>query len=66
MLNIKRLSNDEAKLMITASEKKSNQIGIPMCLAMTDESGYLLAFSRLDGGKVRASPSKRRSPVRVS
>ncbi len=52
MLNIKRLSNDEAKLMITASEKKSNQIGMPMCFAVTDESVNLLAFSRMDGGKV--------------
>ena len=52
MLTIKRLSIDEAKLMITASEKKSDQIGIPMCIAVTDESGNLLAFSRMDGGKV--------------
>ena len=52
MLTIKRLSIDEAKLMITASEKKSDQIHIPMCIAVTDESGNLLAFSRMDGGKV--------------
>lgn len=52
MLNVKRLSIDEAKLMIAASEKKSNQIGIPMCIAVTDESGNLLSFSRMDGGKV--------------
>lgn len=52
MLTIKRLSIDEAKLMLTASEKKSDQIGIPMCIAVTDESGNLLAFSRMDGGKV--------------
>lgn len=52
MLNIKRLSNDEAKLMIAAAEKKSAQIGIPMCVAITDESGNLIEFSRMDGGKV--------------
>ena len=52
MLTIKRLSIDEAKLMINASEKKSDKIGIPMCIAVTDESGNLLAFSRMDGGKV--------------
>ena len=52
MLNIKRLSIDEAKLMIAAAEKKSDAIGIPMCIAATDESGNLLAFSRMDGGKV--------------
>jgi len=52
MLNIKRLSNDEAKLMIAAAEKKSAKIGIPMCIAVTDESGNLIEFSRMDGGKV--------------
>jgi len=52
MLSIKRLSINEAKLMIAAAEKKSEQIGIPMCIAATDESGILLAFSRMDGGKV--------------
>ena len=52
MLTIKRLSIDEAKLMIAGAEKKSDRIGIPMCIAVTDESGNLLAFSRMDGGKV--------------
>ena len=52
MLSIKRLSNDEAKLMIAASEKKSARIGIPMCIAITDEFGNLIEFSRMDGGKV--------------
>lgn len=52
MLSIKRLSNGEAKLMIAASEKKSAQIGLPMCIAVTDESGNLIEFSRMDGGKV--------------
>lgn len=52
MLTVKRLGNDEAKIMIAAAEKKSVQIGIPMCIAVTDESGNLIGFSRMDGGKV--------------
>ncbi len=52
MLTVKRLSNEEAKLMIAAAEKKSSDIGIPMCIAVTDESGNLIEFSRMDGGKV--------------
>jgi uncharacterized protein GlcG (DUF336 family) len=52
MLTVKRISNDEAKLMIAAAEKKSVKIGIPMCIAVTDESGNLIEFSRMDGGKV--------------
>ena len=38
--------------MIAAAEKKSAKIGIPMCIAVTDESGNLIEFSRMDGGKV--------------
>jgi len=52
MLTIRRLSNDEAKIMIIAAERKSTEIGIPMCIAVTDESGNLIAFSRMNGGKV--------------
>ena len=52
MLNVKRISNNEAKLMIAAAEKKSAKIGIPMCIAVTDEAGNLIEFSRMDGGKV--------------
>lgn len=52
MLTIRRLSNDEAKVMITAAERKSTEIGVPMCIAVTDESGNLIAFSRMNGGKV--------------
>lgn len=52
MLTIKRLSNEEAKRMIEAAERKSAEIGVPMCIAVTDESGNLIAFSRMDGGKV--------------
>jgi uncharacterized protein GlcG (DUF336 family) len=52
MLTIKRLSGEEAKLMIAAAERKSDQLGVPMCIAVTDESGNLIGFSRMDGGKV--------------
>jgi len=52
MLNVKRISNNEAKVMIAAAEKNSAKIGIPMCIAITDESGNLIEFSRMDGAKV--------------
>ena len=52
MLAINRVSADEAKTMIAAAEKKATEIGVPMCIAVTDESGNLIAFSRMDGGKV--------------
>ena len=51
MLTISRLSADEARTMIEAAEKKATEIGVPMCIAVADESGNLIAFSRMDGGK---------------
>jgi uncharacterized protein GlcG (DUF336 family) len=52
MLEIKRLSIEEARVLVEGSIKASNEIGVPMCIAVTDESGNLLAFERMDGGKI--------------
>ena len=52
MLIIRRLSLDDAKVLLEGAEKKSLQIGVPMCTAVTDEAGHLIAFSRMDGGKI--------------
>ena len=52
MISVKRISNKEAKLLITAAEQKADQFGIPMCIAVTDESGNLISFSRMDSGKI--------------
>jgi uncharacterized protein GlcG (DUF336 family) len=52
MLEIKRLSIDEARVLVEGSVAASNEIGVPMCIAVTDEAGNLLAFERMDGGKI--------------
>ena len=52
MLNIKRLSRDEARILIAGATQKALEIGVPMCIAVTDESGNLIAFERMDGGKI--------------
>ena len=54
MLSIKRLSIDEARVLIEGARKKANEIGVPMCIAIVDESGNLIAFERMDGGKVHS------------
>lgn len=51
MLTVKRLSRDDAGVMIAAAEEKAVTIGVPMCIAVTDETGALIMFSRMDGGK---------------
>ncbi|MGE5128014.1 MAG: GlcG/HbpS family heme-binding protein [Sphingomonadaceae bacterium] len=52
MLSIKRLSIDEAQVLIAGAIAKSTEMGIPMCVAVTDESGHLIRFDRMDGGKI--------------
>jgi len=51
MLNLKRLSIDEAHCLTAGARAKADEIGVPMCIAIVDESGNLIAFERMDGGK---------------
>ena len=55
MLNIKRLSHAEAEILIQGATIKSSEMDIPMCIAVSDESGHLMAFNRMDGGKVSST-----------
>lgn len=54
MLSISRLSIADAQLLIQGAREKANDIAVPMCIAVTDESGSLIAFERMDGGKVHS------------
>jgi uncharacterized protein GlcG (DUF336 family) len=52
MLQIARLSLSDARTLIDGAAKRAHDIGVPMCIAVTDESGNLIAFERMDGAKV--------------
>lgn len=52
MLAIPRLSLADAQILIAGAKAESKRIGVPMCIAVTDESGHLIAFERMDGAKV--------------
>jgi uncharacterized protein GlcG (DUF336 family) len=52
VLDIKRLSLAEAQILIEGAKRKCAAIGVPMCVAVVDESGNLIAFERMDGAKV--------------
>ncbi|OEY65577.1 GlcG/HbpS family heme-binding protein [Marinobacter sp. X15-166B] len=52
MLEIKRVDIEDARVLIAGAAAKAREIGVPMCIAVTDESGNLVAFERMDGGKV--------------
>ncbi|AWT26741.1 hypothetical protein Csp1_19730 [Corynebacterium provencense] len=51
MLTITRIDRDDAHALIDAAIERSTQIGIPMCIAVADDSGYLVAFDRMDTAK---------------
>jgi uncharacterized protein GlcG (DUF336 family) len=52
MLTIKRLDITDAHKLIEGARAKAQEIGVPMCIAVTDESGNLIAFERMNGGKI--------------
>lgn len=38
--------------MLEAAERRAAAIGVPQCIAVVDDGGNLMAFTRMDGGKV--------------
>src|SRR3972149_3659658 len=52
MLTLRRLDVEEAQILIEGAAAKARDLGIPMCIAVTDESGHLIRFERMNGGKV--------------
>lgn len=54
MLTLNRLDIDDAQTLIATARAKAQDIGVAMCIAVTDESGNLIAFERMDGAKITA------------
>ncbi|MGV1822800.1 GlcG/HbpS family heme-binding protein [Agrobacterium sp. CG160-95] len=55
MLMIERLDIEDARCLIAGARAKATEIGVPMCIAIVDESGQLIAFERMDGGKITST-----------
>lgn len=55
MISITRLDIADANVLIEGAVAKANEIGVPMCIAITDEAGQLIAFCRMDGGQVTST-----------
>ncbi|MBY6157532.1 MAG: heme-binding protein [Pseudomonadota bacterium] len=55
MITVTRLDLNDAHVMLKAARAKADEIGVPMCIAITDDAGNLVAFERMDGGKVTSS-----------
>ncbi len=52
MLTIKRLDLDDARVIIAAARARAEQMGVPVCIAVADESGNLIAFERMNDTKL--------------
>ena len=52
VLTVKRLSLGDALKLIRGAARRARKIGVPMCIAVTDEAGNLIAFERMDGAKI--------------
>lgn len=55
MKTITRLDLADARVLIAGAAAHAETIGVPMCIAVVDESGQLIAFERMEGGKVTSS-----------
>lgn len=46
------LTHDAARRLVDGAVGKADEIGVPMCIAVTDDGGQLLAFVRMDGARM--------------
>ncbi len=52
MINAPRLSLDDARQIIAACKLKAKEIEVDMDIAITDDSGNLIAFERMDSARI--------------
>lgn len=52
MITVPKLTLDDVKIILAASEQKAREIGVDMDIAVVDEGGHLLGFYRMDNAKI--------------
>ncbi|WP_292057588.1 heme-binding protein [Martelella sp.] len=55
MQTITTLDITDARKLIEGARNHADKIGVPMCIAVTDNAGNLIAFERMEGGKVTST-----------
>lgn len=50
--NHPKLTLEGAQAVVAAAEKRATEIRVPMNIAVVDDGGFLMAFSRMDGAKI--------------
>lgn len=58
-----RLTHDGAQLIIQAAVNKAQEMQVPQCITVVDDGGHLLAFVRMDGGKLLSIDSSTRKAM---
>lgn len=51
-MNHPKLTLEGAEAVLSAAKEHAARIGVPMNIAIVDDSGHLLAFARMDGAKL--------------
>jgi uncharacterized protein GlcG (DUF336 family) len=52
MKQVLRLELEEAKLMVEAAKKKSEEIGVLETICITDDGGNVIALERMNGARI--------------
>ena len=52
MRTVQKLTLDDARCIMEGAESKAREIGVDMDIAITDDSGSLLMFHRMDHGRI--------------
>lgn len=48
-VSVPTITAETARSLVTSAAERSNEIGVPMCIAVTGHAGDLKAFLRMDG-----------------
>ena len=52
MKPVRQLDLDDAHRLVEGARQRAIAIDVPMCIAICDPGGHLLAFERMEGGKI--------------
>ncbi len=52
MKTVPKISLDDARVIMQAAENKAREIDVDMDIAITDDSGHLLMFQRMDNARI--------------
>jgi uncharacterized protein GlcG (DUF336 family) len=52
MITVPKLTLSDARLVLEGAEKKAQEIGVDMDIAVVDDGGHLLAFIRMDKARI--------------